>query len=66
MQRDDCMATSLFPLATQSGTSCNAISVRSRKDWDEYLQKFLGKVTSAPPSSIVIEEIIESPADSEL
>jgi len=60
------MVASLFPLATQSGTSCNVISVRSRKDWDKYLQIFLGKVTSAPPSSIVIEEIIESPADSEL
>ncbi|KAK9991364.1 hypothetical protein SO802_026349 [Lithocarpus litseifolius] len=28
-----------------------------------YEEKLLGKVTSAPPSSVVIEEIIESPAD---
>ena len=64
MRRDDCMAASQCPLATQSGTSYNAISVGSRKDWDEYLQKLLGKVTSAPPSSVIIEEIVESPADS--
>lgn len=57
------MTASLCPLATQSGATCNVISVGLRKDWDEYLQKHLGKVTSAPPSSIVIEEIIESPAD---
>ena len=33
------------------------------KDWDEYLQKHLGKVTLVPPSLVVIEEIIESLAD---
>ena len=58
------MAASLCSLATQLGTSCNAISVGSRKDWDEYLQKCLGNVTLVPPSSVVIEEIIESPTDS--
>ena len=57
------MAASLCPLATQSGASCNAILVGLRKDWDEYLQKCLGKVTSALFSSVVIEEIIESPTD---
>ena len=63
VRRGDCMAASLCPLTTQSGATCNAISVGLRKDWDEYLQKHLGKVTSVPPSSVVIEEIIESPAD---
>ena len=58
------MAAGLCPPATQSETSCNAISVESRKDWDEYLLKCLGKVTSVLPSSVVIKEIIESPADS--
>ena len=53
VQRDDCMAAILYPLATQLGQG----------DWDEYLQKCLGKVSSAPPSSEVIEEIIEYPAD---
>ena len=53
-----------MPSSYQSGTSCNAISVGSRKDWDEYLQKHLGKVTSAPTSSVVIEKIVESPANS--
>ena len=66
VRRDDCMAASLCSLATQLGTSCNAISVGSRKDWDEYLQKCLGNVTLVPPSSVVIEEIIESPMDSRL
>ena len=66
MQRGDCMVAGLYPLATQLGASCNAILVRSRKDWDEYLQKRLGKVTLAPPSSVVIEEIIELPTDSGL
>ena len=40
------------------------LSVGSRKDWDEYLQKCFGKVTSAPTSSVVIKEIIESLTDS--
>ena len=35
----------------------------SSKDWDEYLQKRLGKVTSVPPSLVVIKETIESPTD---
>ena len=63
MRRDDYMAASLCSLATQLGTSCNAISVGSRKDWDEYLQKCLGNVTLVPPSSVVIEEIIGTLAD---
>ena len=58
------MAAGLCTLATQSRANCNAILVGSRKDWDEYLQKRLGKVTSTPLSSVFIEEIIESPADS--
>ena len=37
VQKDDCMAASLCPLDTQSGTSCNVLSVGLRKDWDEYL-----------------------------
>ena len=36
------MAANLCPLTIQSETSCNAISVRSRKDWDKYLLKRLG------------------------
>ena len=54
------MAASLCPLATQLGASCNAISIGLRKDWDEYLQKCLGKVTSTPPSLVVIKDIVES------
>ena len=57
------MAASLCPPTAQSGASSNAISVGSRKDWDEYLLKHLGKATLAPPSSVVIKEIVESPAD---
>ena len=53
---------SSYPVRSQR----NTILVGSRKDWDEYLQKRLGKVTSAPPLSVVIEKIIESPADPEL
>ena len=58
------MAAKLCPLATKLGTSYNVVLVGSRKDWEKYLQKRLGKVTSMPPSSVVIKEIIESPADS--
>ena len=36
-----------------------------KENWDEYLQKRLGKVTSVPPSLVVIKEIIESLADPE-
>ena len=57
------MAANLCPLATKLGTSYNAVLVGSRKDWEKYLQKRLGKVTSMPPSSVVIEEIIESLAN---
>ena len=58
------MAASLCPLATQSRANCNAISVRSKKEWDKYLLKRLGQVTTAPSSSVVIEDIVESPVDS--
>ena len=57
------MVANLCPLATQSGTSYNAIFIGSRKDWDEYLHRRLGKVTLVPLSSVVIEENIESPVD---
>ena len=63
VQRDECMVASLYPLATQLKASCNAISVGSRKDWDEYLLKSLGQVAPAPSSSVVIEDIVESPMD---
>ena len=63
MRRDDCMAAGLCPLANQPRASYNAILVGSRKDWDEYLQKHLNKVTSAFPSSVVMEEIIELSVD---
>ena len=58
------MAASLCPPITQLESSCNAILVGSRKDWDEYLPKRLGKVTLVPSSSVVIKEIIESLANS--
>jgi len=62
------MATSLCPPSTQAGTSHSVMSIGSRKYWDEYLQECLYKVPPgmrmpAPPTSIVIEEIIESPMD---
>ena len=57
------MAASLCPLATQSRASSNAISVGLRKDWDKYLLKRLGQVASAPPFSVVIDEIVESLVD---
>ena len=63
MRRDDYMAASLCLPTAQSGASYNAILVGSRKDWDKYLQKCLGKATSTPLSSVVIKEIIESIAD---
>ena len=59
------MAARLCPLAAQSRTSSNAISIGPRKDCDEYLLNRLGKVTLVPPSLVVIEEIIESPANLE-
>ena len=58
------MAASLCPLATQLEASCNAISVGSRKDWNEYLLKCLGQVAPAPSSSVAIKEIVESHTDS--
>ena len=41
----------------------HAISVRSKKDWDEYLLKCLGLLASAHSSSVVIEEIVETLAN---
>ena len=58
VQKGDCMATSFCPPITESGTSCNAISVGSRKDWNEYLLKRLGQVASTPSSLVVIKEIV--------
>ena len=55
------MVASLCPPTVQLEVSCNAISVGSRKDWDEYLLKPLGQITPTPPSSVVIEEIVETP-----
>ena len=68
MHRGDCMATSLCPLGLQEGTSHSAMSVGSRKDWDKYLKENVCKVPlgiriSAPPTLVVIEEIVESPLD---
>ena len=57
------MAASLCPPTVQSRASCNAISIGSKKEWDKYLLKRLGQITPSPPSSVVIEEIIESPTD---
>ena len=64
------MATSLCPPGLQEGTSHSAMSVGSRKDWDEYLKEHVCKVPlgiriSAPPTLVVIEEIVESSLDSE-
>ena len=70
MHRGDCMATSLCPPRLQEGTSHSAMSVGSRKDWDEYLKEYVCKVPlgiriSAPPTLVVIEEIVKSSLDSE-
>ena len=65
MQRGDCMEASLCPSNSQAGTSHNVIAIESRKDWDEYLQERLCRIPSAPLTSIIIEEITESPVDSE-
>jgi len=58
------MAASLCPLATQLGASCNAISIWSKKEQDEYLLKRLGQIAPAPSSLVVIKEIVESPTNS--
>ena len=63
VQRGDCMAASLCPPIAQSRTSCNAISVGSRKDWNKYLLKHLGQVASAPSFFVVILEVVEMPVD---
>ena len=57
------MAASSCPPITQLGTNFNVISVGLRKDWDKYLLKRLGQLASAHSSSVVIEEIVETPAD---
>ena len=62
------MATSLCPLGLQARTSYSAMSVGSRKDWDEYLKDYVCKVplgigTSVSPPLVVIEEIVESSPD---
>ena len=64
------MATSLCSPGLQEGTSHSAMSVGSRKDWDEYLKEHVCKVPlgiriSAPPTLVVIEEIVNSSLDSE-
>ena len=58
------MAASLCPSNTQTGTSHSTMMVGSREYWDEYLQESLCKIPPAPPTSVIIEEIIESPVDS--
>ena len=65
MHRNDCMVASLCLSNTQSHS---AMSIGSRKDWDEYLQECFCKVlpgmrTLGPPTSVIIEEIIELPVD---
>ena len=64
VRRSDYMIANLCPLATQLGASYNAISVGSKKEWDKYLLKRLGQIAPAPSSSVVIEEIVESPTNS--
>ena len=64
-------ATSLYLIGLLVGTGHGAMSVGCRKDWDEYLKKRVCKVplgigVLAPPTSVVIEEIVESSLDSEL
>ena len=57
------MVANLCPPIAQLGIDGNAISVGSRKDWDEYVLKRLGQVASAPSTSVVIKEIVETLAD---
>ena len=62
-------ATSLYLIGLLVGTGHGAMSVGCRKDWDEYLKKHVCKVplgirVLAPPTSVVIEEIVESSLDS--
>ena len=58
------MAASLCPSNTQTGTSHSTMMVGSREYWDEYLQESLCKIPPAPLTSVIIEEITESPVDS--
>ena len=53
-----------MPSKYPRGTSHSVMTIRSRKDWDEYLRERLCKIPSTPPTSVIIEEIIESPVDS--
>lgn len=69
MRRSDCMVASLCPLSIQVRINHSAMSVASREDWDGYLQERLCKVPLgmrmlAPPTLVVIKEIIESLVDS--
>ncbi|KAL0011336.1 hypothetical protein SO802_006444 [Lithocarpus litseifolius] len=65
----ECFEHTLSSPSAQAGTSHNAMLVGSREDWDEYLQEHLCKIPlemrmPASQTSVVIEEIIESPVDS--
>lgn len=64
MRKGNYMATSLCPSATQAGASHSSVLVGLRKDWDDYLQDCLCKIPPTPSTSVIIEEIIESPMDS--
>ena len=55
------MAASQCPQATQVGTNHSAVSSGLRKDWNEYLREHLCKIPLAPPTFVIIVEIIESP-----
>ena len=63
IQKNDCMAASLYPTSAQVGTSHIAMTIGSRKDKDEYLRECLCKIPPAPLTLVVIKEIIESPMD---
>ena len=71
MHRVNCTTTSLYLIGLLVGTGHGAMSMGSRKDWNEYLKKRVCKVplgigVLAPPTSVVIEEIVESSLDSEV
>ena len=70
MHKVNYTATSLYLIGLLVGTGHGSMSVGCRKDWDEYLKKRVCKVplgigVLAPPTSVVIEEIVESSLDSE-
>ena len=58
------MVASLCPPSTQVGNSHSAMSIGSRKDWDEYLLERLCTIPPTPLTLVIIEEIIESLMDS--